>query len=94
MTILNGFITMVIIQIWKWMIKKFGIETSRLIIHGGLFIFSLSYATSKYWGDWRLLLSEFSMMWALASGTYEILVKTLIPIIPIVIEKIKNQGKQ
>lgn len=73
----EGFILMVFTEIWKRIVKKFGIEMSRVIIHTVLFGVCLIYAILKYFGYWDVMGVTLIGIWATASGLYEI-TKTII----------------
>jgi len=71
--ILPSFILLLITQAWKWVTNKFGMEKSKLLIHGFLFLVSLIVACLKYWNLWDIWAAQFISLWAMASGEYEIL---------------------
>jgi len=76
----EGFILMVLTQIWKWIVNKFGVETGRVLIHIMLFGVSLIYACVTQWGSWKALSITLGGMWTTAAGSYEVLKTIITPI--------------
>ena len=73
----EGFILMVVTQIWKKIAEKFGVETGRFMIHCFLFAVCLIYSGLRHFGYWDLFGEELIGIWTTASGSYEVL-KTII----------------
>lgn len=80
---IEGIILSFAMQVWKWLTGKFGVETSRKIVHCILGGVSLIIAILQYWGNWWLLLTDWGTMWTTASGFYEVAIKFLLPNIPV-----------
>jgi hypothetical protein len=79
----DAFIVMLTTQVFKWLSKRFDLETSRFLIHAFLFTFSVCYAIVKMGGSithldqLRPFFQILAEIWVMASGTYEVL-KTLV----------------
>ena len=70
--ILSGLGLMIITQIWKGLISRLGVETSKYLVHGVLFVTCLVYALLNYWGLWREASVVLFSIWTTASGAYEV----------------------
>ena len=69
-----AFILLLITQFVKWLADKIGVEKSKVMIHGFIFVVAaLTIFFKQYWagfGDWA---KNIAIFWSMTVGEYEIL---------------------
>jgi len=84
---LQGFVLMLLTQIYKWLCKKFGVELTGYFIHTFVLVIALIYSIWEFYGKPTEILTNFSTIWITAAGSYEVILKFIAPALGITKEE-------